>query len=76
MNIGNTKERSILDLANAVQAAIGTDAELEFGPLPDDDPMRRCPDTSRARELLGWEARTSLEDGLVPTVEWFADRRG
>ena len=75
VNIGNTKERSILDLANAVQAAVGTDAPLEFEPLPDDDPMRRCPDTSRAKELLGWEARTSLEDGLVSTVEWFRDQR-
>jgi UDP-glucuronate decarboxylase len=52
------------------------EVDLEFGPLPDDDPMRQYPDTSRAKELLGWEARTSLKDGLVATVEWFADQQG
>ncbi|MDP7492071.1 MAG: SDR family NAD(P)-dependent oxidoreductase [Candidatus Undinarchaeales archaeon] len=74
VNIGNTVERSILDLARAVQAASGTEVDLVFEPLPDDDPLRRCPDITKAKQILGWEPTVTLEEGLVPTVAWFRDQ--
>ena len=73
VNLGNPDERSILDLARAVLEATGSDSEIVFEPLPEDDPRIRCPDITRAREILGWQPRTSLEQGLERTVEWFRE---
>ena len=70
-NLGNPDERSVLDLARAVLAATGSDSSLEFLPMPPDDPVRRCPDISRARAELGWEPRVELEDGLLKTLAWY-----
>jgi nucleoside-diphosphate-sugar epimerase len=75
VNIGNPDERTVLDLARAVLAATGSRSEVVFGPLPPDDPTRRCPDISLARRVLGWEPTVSLEDGLARTVEYFAGLR-
>ena len=52
-------------------AITGSKSPIERGPLPSDDPVRRCPDITRARDTLGWEPRTSLEEGLKFTVEYF-----
>ncbi len=71
VNIGNPDERSILDLAEAVIALTGADSEIVYEPLPEDDPKIRCPDITRARELLGWSPKVSLEEGLEHTVAWF-----
>jgi dTDP-glucose 4,6-dehydratase len=71
VNIGNPDERSILDLAQLVLAATGSRSEIVFEPLPEDDPRVRCPDITRARELLGWSPAVALEEGLMRTVEWF-----
>jgi dTDP-glucose 4,6-dehydratase len=71
VNIGNRDEYSMLALAEAVRAAVGSGSDIEFRPLPADDPKQRCPDTTRAQELLGWEAAVSLAEGLPPTIEWF-----
>ena len=78
VNLGNPDERSILDLAKAVLVATGSDSEIVFEPLPVDDPKVRCPDITRARAILGWSPKVTLEDGLERTVEWFraAARRG
>ncbi len=69
VNIGNPVEYSLLELANAVIEASGTESEIVYEPLPTDDPQVRQPDISRAREILGWEPEVSLEDGLKMTIE-------
>jgi dTDP-glucose 4,6-dehydratase len=76
INIGNPEERSVLEIARLVQALVGTDSPLEFKPLPADDPKVRRPDIRRARELLGWEPKVSLEEGLTRTIEYFRRRLG
>jgi dTDP-glucose 4,6-dehydratase len=76
VNIGNQEEMTMLQLAEAVRAACESESPIEFGPLPEDDPEQRRPDTTRARELLGWEAKVSLARGLPPTIEWFRSQLG
>ncbi len=72
MNIGNPDERTVLDLAQRVLEATGSRAPIAFGPLPADDPVRRCPDITLARTRLGWEPSIPLGEGLARTVEHFA----
>jgi UDP-glucuronate decarboxylase len=71
INIGNPGEFTVLELAKQVIALTGSDSALEHLPLPSDDPVRRKPDISRAKELLGWEPTVSLSEGLPRTVEYF-----
>ena len=71
VNLGNPDERTIGELAELVIDITGSDSPIEHRPLPTDDPKVRCPDITRARELLGWEPAVSLRDGLVRTLEWF-----
>jgi dTDP-glucose 4,6-dehydratase len=71
VNLGNPDERTILELAELVLAATGSDSKIEFGPLPVDDPKVRCPDITRARQQLGWAPKIPLESGLERTLEWF-----
>ena len=73
MNIGNPHEISMLELARRIVALTGSGSPIEFVPLPVDDPKVRRPDTTRARELLGWEPEVDLADGLRRTLRWFAD---
>jgi len=71
INLGNPGEFTMLELASKVQALTGNDCPVEFQPLPADDPTRRRPDITRARDLLGWEPAVPLDAGLVRTVEYF-----
>jgi len=71
INLGNPSEFTMLELASKVQALTGNDCPVEFQPLPADDPTRRRPDITRARDLLGWEPAVPLDAGLVRTVEYF-----
>jgi UDP-glucuronate decarboxylase len=71
VNIGNPNEFTIRELAEKVIALTGSRSELVEHPLPTDDPKQRRPDISRARELLGWEPKVMLDDGLGHTVEYF-----
>jgi len=71
INIGNPQELTVLEIAKRVQALSGTQVPLEFKPLPADDPKVRCPDIRRAKELLGWEPKVSLDEGLRRTIEYF-----
>ena len=71
VNIGNPNEMSILELAEKIKELINSKSEIVFKELPEDDPVRRCPDISKAKETLGWEPKISLEEGLERTIEWF-----
>lgn len=71
INLGNDREMTVLELAQHVKEMLGSPSEITFLTLPQDDPRRRRPDLSRARELLGWGPSTGLEEGLRRTVEWF-----
>jgi nucleoside-diphosphate-sugar epimerase len=70
-NIGTQDELTMLELARLVKRVSGSASEIEFRPLPEDDPRQRRPDTTRAREILGWRPRTPMEDGLGRTLEYF-----
>jgi dTDP-glucose 4,6-dehydratase len=71
VNLGNPHEMTILEFAERIRVLTGTKARIEFQPLPEDDPQQRQPDISKARALLGWEPRVSLEDGLRETVAYY-----
>src|SRR5215210_8465840 len=71
VNIGNPKEYSVREVAEMVIELSGSRSEIVHEPLPEDDPRRRCPDISRAREVLGWEPRTPASEGLEKTLVWF-----
>jgi UDP-glucuronate decarboxylase len=71
VNLGNPRETSMLDLAELVRRLTGSSSEIIRAPLPKDDPVRRNPDISKAREQLGWEPKVSLEQGLTETIEYF-----
>jgi dTDP-glucose 4,6-dehydratase len=71
VNIGNPSEWTILECAKEVQALVGVGGEIVFKPLPQDDPTRRCPDITRAKELLGWSPKISLREGLAMSLDYF-----
>ncbi len=71
VNLGNPSEITILEFARSVQRAMGADCRIEFEPLPQDDPKKRRPDITKARQLLGWEPSVGLEEGLKRTIEYF-----
>jgi UDP-glucuronate decarboxylase len=71
VNLGNPAELTMLELAQKVIELTGSRSTLVFRPLPDDDPVRRCPDISLAKHRLGWEPRTTLVDGLTKTIAYF-----
>jgi dTDP-glucose 4,6-dehydratase len=70
-NVGNPQEITILEFAERIRALIGAEVEIVFEPLPQDDPKQRRPDISKARRLLNWEPKVSLEDGLRDTLAYF-----
>jgi UDP-glucuronate decarboxylase len=74
VNLGNPVEFTIRELAEQVIELVGGETRMTFRPLPQDDPTRRQPDITRAREWLGWEPRTQLAEGLVRTVTYFRHR--
>ncbi|MEW6183486.1 MAG: UDP-glucuronic acid decarboxylase family protein [Bacillota bacterium] len=71
VNIGNPEERTILNFAEMIAELCGRDFKTEFRELPLDDPLRRCPDISKARALLGWEPGIPIRDGLSRTISYF-----
>ena len=71
VNIGNDNETKIIDMAKMILDITGSLSGITYHPLPEDDPLRRRPEISRAKDLLGWEPKLALEDGLRHTVEWF-----
>jgi UDP-glucuronate decarboxylase len=71
VNLGNPGEFTINQLAEMVHAMVPTAARIAYHPLPQDDPQRRRPDISKAKDLLGWEPRVPLAEGLRQTAAWF-----
>jgi dTDP-glucose 4,6-dehydratase len=76
INLGNPHELTVLEIAKKVQAMVGTNVQLEYKPLPADDPKVRCPDIRRAQTLLGWEPKVGLDEGLKRTIEYFRKKLG
>jgi UDP-glucuronate decarboxylase len=74
VNLGNPHEITVAELADRVIALTGSRSRIVHLALPEDDPQRRCPDITRAREFLGWLPSVSLDEGLARTVAWFADQ--
>ena len=76
VNVGNPQEHTVREIAELVIELSGSGSEIVHEPLPEDDPKRRCPDITRAREALGWEPRVPAREGLKRTLDWFAGRSG
>jgi len=74
VNLGNPDEFTILELATKVRSLTNSSSAIGHRPLPPDDPGRRRPDISRARELLGWQPMIPLEQGLKQTISYFAEK--
>lgn len=71
INLGNPHEVSIRELGETVIRLAGSKSHFEQHPLPSDDPKRRCPDISKARNILSWEPEVALEEGLLETISHF-----
>jgi len=71
VNLGNPEEFSVLQLAELVIQIVGSKSKIQYHPLPQDDPMQRCPDISRAKTDLNWRPSVQLDKGLRETVKYF-----
>lgn len=71
VNLGNPVENTMLELAEAVLKVTGSTAPITHNPLPQDDPKRRCPDITRAKDLLKWEPQVDLLTGLSRTTDYY-----
>ena len=71
INLGNPEEMTVLEMAKKIIELTGSSSKIAFKPLPQDDPKVRRPDITRAREVLGWEPKVPVEEGLRRTIEWF-----
>ncbi len=71
INLGNDKEFTILELANIILELTNSHSKIVYKHLPIDDPVRRCPDLKKAKEILNWQPTTTLREGLKKTIAWF-----
>lgn len=71
VNLGNPLEMTIKEFAEHIRDAFGSNSPIEYRPLPEDDPKRRRPDITKARQILSWEPKVPLADGLRETVAYF-----
>jgi nucleoside-diphosphate-sugar epimerase len=74
LNLGNPEEFTVTEFARLVLRLTGSDSPVEHLPLPVDDPTRRCPVITRARQALDWQPQVRVEDGIRRTIEWFRSR--
>ncbi len=74
INLGNPQENTILELAEKVIGLVGSETKLVLRDLPTDDPKQRCPDISKARDILNWEPEINWEEGLKRTIDDFRKR--
>lgn len=72
-NLGNPKEFTIIELARVIKKLTNSKSEIVFKPLPEDDPTKRNPDITKAGQILGWEPKVTLEQGLVKMIEHFRE---
>ena len=72
VNVGNTQEVSILELARKVKEITVCKSEIQFYLLPKDDPRRRRPDTSKLEKVTGWKPNVSFEEELKKVITWFS----
>lgn len=71
VNLGSPDERTIKEIAGLVIKLAGSNSEIIYKPLPQDDPVRRRPDISLAKQVLGWQPKVTLEEGLPKVIEYF-----
>jgi dTDP-glucose 4,6-dehydratase len=74
VNIGNPHEMTVLQFAKKILELTGSKSEIDYRPLPQDDPQVRQPDITRARTLLNWEPKVDLDEGLIKTIDYFRAR--
>lgn len=74
VNIGNPHEMTVLQFAKKILELTGSKSSIEYKPLPQDDPQVRQPDISKAKRVLNWEPKVSLDEGLAKTIEYFRTR--
>ncbi len=72
VNVGNSEETTVLEVAQKVRRLTGSESALTFHPLPEDDPRRRSPEITLMKKVLGWKPKITLEQGLARTVAWFS----
>jgi UDP-glucuronate decarboxylase len=75
VNVGNTQEITVLQLAEKIKEVTKSKSKIEFYPLPKDDPKRRCPDTSKLQSLVGWKLNVPFEEGVERTINWFSQNK-
>src|SRR6185436_4913968 len=74
VNVGNSEAFTIRQLANEIGRAVGAEVRIRHCPMPADDPRQRCPDLTRAKQLMDWSPSISFHDGIAKTVAYFAGR--
>jgi dTDP-glucose 4,6-dehydratase len=74
VNLGNPVEMTILDFAERIRARFDPSLKIQFRPLPSDDPKLRRPDIAKAKQVLGWEPKVSLDEGLTATIHYFKNK--
>lgn len=75
VNIGNPDERTVLETAEMIIKMTGSISRIVFKEIPKDDPVKRCPDITKANEILKWYPKTSLKEGLEKTIEYYKNNR-
>ena len=71
LNLGSPNEKTILDLANTIKKMTNSSSKIIFEPLPEDDPKVRRPDIDKAKKLIGWTPKVSIDRGLTKTIQYF-----
>jgi dTDP-glucose 4,6-dehydratase len=75
VNLGNPVEMTVLEFARKIKAFTGSSSEIVFEPRPENDPMQRRPDISKAKRLLDWEPEVGLDEGLKLAIDWFKQQQ-
>jgi dTDP-glucose 4,6-dehydratase len=75
VNLGNPIEMRVIDFAEYIRKLTGANVPIEYTSLPDDDPKRRRPDITKAKQLLGWEPKVPLDEGLRATIAYFRQKQ-
>jgi UDP-glucuronate decarboxylase len=76
INLGNPEEHTILELAEIIIQLSKSSSKITRKPIPPDDPPRRCPEISKAKDKLDWKPKVGLEEGLMKTIHYFREKLG